>query len=296
MYLIILLMMIFYPIASPPHARAADNPTVDLSQVESLVASGALIAARQKIEPIVARHPDDWRTRLVAARIYRQMGLTSFAIDTYERVRRLRPDLSEPLVALSRLYLDNLSTELALGLARQAAAIDPQSLDARLALAEALVAGQSIQSAQVQSEKLARDYPDDARVLHLQSQVARAAGKTEAARDFLIRALSGKSNDASTEWLLELAQINADLGHYGAASASLQRILAINPDSFTANLRLAQLYELKTHDYVKAIDAYKKVLELAPDAVEAQTGLQRSLACQADWALCLKNLIQSIFK
>jgi tetratricopeptide (TPR) repeat protein len=296
MYLIILLMIIFYPIVSPPHARADDKTGIklELAEVENMMASGALIMARQKIEPLVARYPDDWRARLVAARIYRQMGLTSFAIDTYERVRRLRPDLSEPLVALSRLYLDNLSTELALGLARQAVAVDPGSLDARLALAEALVACQSIQSAQVQSQKLARDFADDVRVLHLQAQVARAAGKTEQARDFLIRALATK--EISTDWLMELAQINVDLGHYAAAEASLQRILTINPDSFTANLRLAQLYELKMHDYVKAIGAYKKVQELAPDSVEAQTGLQRSLACQADWALCLKNFVHSIFR
>jgi tetratricopeptide (TPR) repeat protein len=264
----------------------------DLAQIQTLVENGALISAREEIEKLCLENPRNWQYWLWACRIYQQMGLTSFAINGYEKVRLLRPSLNEPLIQLSGLYLENLSTELALALAEQAVSRDSESLEARLALTQALVACQSIQTAQLEGKKLLSLAPQEPRVLHVLALVERASGDLPAARNYLRQALSLKPR--SIGWHLEMAELAAQLGDYSEAEASLHQVLALDPQSFGALSSLAHLYEFDRHDYMAARAVYQRIEEMAPSSPEARAGAERCLAKQKDWALAVKNVVQQV--
>ena len=158
--------------------KAKQETPGDLAEVDRLIAVGSLLQARQRVDSLLKSYPDDWQVALTAARLYRKMGLSSYAILEYERVRGARPLMSEPLVALSEIHLENLSTELAQRLAREAVYLDPKSREARLALVSALLAGQSVSQAREQAEILAQMFPGDPEVEHVLATPPRLSART----------------------------------------------------------------------------------------------------------------------
>ncbi|MBA4079442.1 MAG: hypothetical protein C0508_30715, partial [Cyanobacteria bacterium PR.023] len=184
----------------PNHGAAAQGPLSSnqasladsIKVVDRLIADGSLLAARSKIETLLSVYPEDSAVALSAARLYQKMGLSAFAIMQYEKTRRAKPLLLEPLVALSKLHLENLSTELAVELARRAVQLDPSSRDARLALVSALLAEQSVKQAKVQADALAQRFPHDPDVDHALASVAQAFGENKKAIDLLAKAVESR--------------------------------------------------------------------------------------------------------
>ncbi len=279
-------------VAQGPLSSNQASLSRSLKAVDQLIADGSLLAARSKIETMLSLYPDDSAVALSAARLYQKMGLSAFAIMQYEKTRRARPLLLEPLVALSKLHLENLSTELAVELARSAVQLDPSSRDARLALVSALLAEQSVKQAKAQADALAQRFPHDPDVDHALASVAQAFGENKKAIDLLVKAVESRPTEQT--WQLELVDLYIANRDYERARSVLLSILLREPQSLDTLERLAHLDEFYLHEYMDARACYRKILTILPDSASAQAGLDRCLVKQGDLALNLRNFIRRI--
>ena len=265
----------------------------DFEQIAHLIDEGTLLPARVRVETLLANQPSDWHVALLAGRLYRRMGLSGFAIVQYEKVRAQNPNMVEPLIALSQLHLDNLSTEIAIVLARRAVEIDPQSKEARLALINALVAGQSLRQAREQATRLQAAYPNDADVAHALSAVEQSFGQYDSATALLLSALAKRPQMLA--WRLELADLYLSRNNFEACRSALNQVLSVEPHSLEALNSLAHLLEFDLHEYMPALRAYRAIKEIIPDSATAQAGIDRCLVKQSDFALNLRNGLYHLF-
>jgi len=273
--------------------RGAGLDQKEFTDCARLIDEGALLLAREKVEAMLARLPDDWRVALLAGRVYRKMGLSGFAIVQYEKVRAQNPRMLEALVALSQMHLDNLSTTPAIMLARQAVAVDPKDKEARLALVDALLAGQSLRQANEQAQILASRYPNDAAVAHTLSGLAQAFGHYGEATALLLSALAARPHMLT--WRLELADIYQAQGHYEACRSALNQVLQEEPHSIEALNKIAHLQEFDMHEYMAALRSYRAIKEIIADSAAAQAGIDRCMTKQTDFALNVRNAVYRIF-
>jgi tetratricopeptide (TPR) repeat protein len=286
-------------VASPGQNETSAVPAAgvltqkEFADLAGQIDSGALITARSKIEDWLRRAPQDWQVALLAGRLYRKMGLSGLAILQYEKVRSRDPHMVEALVALSQLHLENLSTEIAIGLARQAVALDPGNKQARLALVEALLSGQSLHQADEQAKILAGLFPSDADVLHTLSGVAMAFGHYTDAVRLLNQALATKPRNVA--WRLELADLYQAQGNYQACHNTLSLILEVEPYSLDALNKMAHVQEFYLHEYMPALHSYRAIKEIVGDSAAAQAGIDRCLTKQSDLALNARNAVYRLF-
>ncbi|MBS2006189.1 MAG: tetratricopeptide repeat protein [Cyanobacteria bacterium SZAS TMP-1] len=285
-------------LASGPRclAQGGDSGVAEQSEfaeIAKLIDDGALLPARSRVETLLQRYPGDWRVALLAARVYRKMGLSGFAAMQYEKVRAHDPRMVEALVALSQIHLENLSTEIAIVLARQAVEIDPKSKEARLALVDALLAGQFLRQARDQAQALNNMYPADADVAHTLAGVAQAFSEYDEATVLLLRALAARPEKVT--WRLELADIYQAEGRYQDCQNTLKQILESDPRSLEALNKLAHLQEFDMHEYMPALRSYRAIKEIIPDSAAAQAGIDRCFAKQSDLALNFRNALYRIF-
>jgi len=289
--------------ASPPtgsqhinsqHINSQQAPlAAQLRKIDLLVAEGSLLPARSAVEALLGQYPDDTAVNLSAARLYGKMGLSAFAIMQYEKVRQARPLAVEPLVALSKLHLENLSTELAVRLAEEAVAIQPTSREAQLALVSALLASQSVKQAQKHANILGRMYANDPEVEHALANVAQAFGDKNAI------ALMRKAVDArpaEQSWALELAELYSANQNYEKAKEILKDVLSRDNQSLKALEQLAHLNEFELNDYMAARNNYMQIKTILPDSSSAQAGMDRCLTKQGDLALNLRNFVRRLFQ
>ncbi len=82
-------------------AAAADNPT---ERIVFLISQEKYAEARSALDPLLTRNPSAPRLRLADGILRAREGRTSEAITVFERLRRDRPDMFEPLNNLAVLY------------------------------------------------------------------------------------------------------------------------------------------------------------------------------------------------
>ena len=84
-----------------PAAGSADD---DLDRAISLAAEKRFQEARQALGPVLERKPDDPQARLLDGVLHVREGRVSEARDVFDRLRRDRPEMSEPWNNLAVLY------------------------------------------------------------------------------------------------------------------------------------------------------------------------------------------------
>lgn len=288
-----LFLIIGLAMSQPPLPVWAGAIEPSIAYTQKLIDAGSFSAARKMVERMKAQSEDDSRVHLLAARLYRRMGKWSLSIVEYENVLRLEPDLLEPHIALSQMYLENLSAERALLMARNAALIDPTSKEARITLVSALLANYNSQEAREEFERLKRDYPSDPDVLYLASRLYLEAGEVAAARQSLETALRLKPENIN--WLFELCDICQSAGQYVEARDAMQLYLKAAPDSVPAFLKLAEIEEYGLRELNGARRAYSKALELDPENLTAIAGLERLDRKRTDVAAAVKRAVRQWF-
>ncbi|MGD9681525.1 MAG: tetratricopeptide repeat protein [Candidatus Obscuribacterales bacterium] len=286
--LIILLLLI--GLRAPARAAEAHSPparALELSRIEALVNQGSLIKARKAVESILLEQPGNIQARLLAARIYKTMGLWSRSILEYESIRREDPNLVEPYVALSQMHLENLSADLALSLARQAVRLAPDSKEARVALISGLIATHEYGDADRELEALIKRFPGDADVLYMAFQLYRDNGEFQEARGFLQKAI--KASPDRIAWLLDLYDVCETLGDIKSAEQAVELYLTKAPSSVEALEKLGLLQENYLYDYVSAGRTYDKILAIDPENWNALAGKDRIKIRQNDLAMSYKR-------
>ncbi len=93
--------------------------------------------------------------------------------------------------------------------------------------------------------------------------------------------VNGCSNSDSSSHPLILRAENAKAaGDYDDAAKYLQRLVDQKPDSYTAHLALAELYDNQLKSPYKAVYHYERALELKPDLTDAEIYRKLSLAAR----------------
>lgn len=290
-FIILLLLIGLRAPAQAVEPRTARDP--ELSRIESLVNQGSLIKARRAVESVLSEQPGNIQARLLAARIYKAMGLWSRSILEYESIRSEDPDLVEPYVALSQMHLENLSADLSLSLARQAVRLAPDSKEARVALISGLIATHEYSDADRELEALIKRFPADAAVLYMAFQLYRDNGEFKEARDFLRKAI--KANPDRIAWLLDLYDVCESLGDIKSAEQAVELYLTKAPSSVEALEKLALLQENYLYDYVLAGRTYDKILAIDPENWNALAGKDRIKIRQNDLAMSYKRRFRHLW-
>lgn len=268
-------------------------PPAALAVLQKQLSDGQLMTARRSVEGLLAKYPHDPAVALLSARLYSKMGLSALAIIQYERVRQSYPHMVEPIIALARLHLENLSTSLAVNLAEDAVNIEPTNKEAQLVLVDALISNQSLLRARQRANKLLDLYPNDAQVLHANAEVSQAEGDLEKAQRFLEVAASRAPERLS--WQIELAALYQSLGNFASARTAYEQILKDEPGDLEALSGLAHLYEFDLNDFLRARNIYERILKILPDDPASLAGMERCQAKQSDLALWLRGLLYKLW-
>ncbi len=280
-------------ITSSQFAVSKPQQAIDFGHIEEikgLVKRGAYSKARPLMHQLLINHPDDTSYHLVAARLYKKMGLWSRAITEYEWIRQKHPKLAEPYIALSEMYMENLSSDIALSMAEEATYLAPNSQDAVSQLIKALIANHEYQRAESELESLIDKFPNDANVMHLAFTLRKDTGDYKEAKKFLDKAI--KLRPEKLAWLLDLYDVSMAQHDTKGAKFAINAYLKESPDSIEALLKKAWLAEIYLYDYQEARLAYEKVISLDPENWVSEAGLERVIKKQSDVAETVKRCVR----
>lgn len=286
----------FIGLPTPVYALEEGEAKIDdatLAGEVKLIEDGSFSTARSRIDQLRAERPDDVNVKLLAARLFRKTGLWSPSIIEYEAVRSKRPDLLEPYIALSEMHRENLSVDIALGMAREAVHLAPHSVRAREALISALIDNHNVQLALSELQELSKMKPEDPELLYLSFKVYKGIGEPEKARQFLERAV--RISPDNVAWLFDLAEIYEDTGDYKLARDAIQKYIDASPDSIRALSKLAEILEFRLYDLDAAREIYDRVLVIEPDNQAALAGKERLVKKRNDIAAAIKRSVYKFF-
>lgn len=272
-------------------AYADSNP--DIEDIKKLVSMGAFSKARPKTEELLKSNPENLNVRLEAARLYKKMGLWSRSIAEYEWISKKYPDMPEPYIALSEMYLKFLSSDLALSLAREALYLAPDSRDAARQLISALIANRQYEEAGAELDRLVKQNPDDPLVMHLAFNIRKNTGDLKDAKNYLTKAIKLKPEKIS--WQLDLFEISFALRDYRSAKIAINTYLESSPDSIDALQKKAYFEETCLFDYKKAQETYNHILKNDHENWVAQAGIERLKKKNSDIAESIKMGIRKFF-
>ena len=262
-----------------------------LKQLDTLTSEAAYSKAKEVVDTLVEKYPLDVEVALAAARFYRKANAPQLAMVQYQKLVTLRPNMSEPYIAISQIALTDLEVNRALDYARKAIAIAPNQKEAQIALINALIDADQSKEADRELSRLLKepDSASDPTINYLAARLNREKGQLAFAMNFLDKAISLKPDE--TDWLLEKANLCESLGDFAQTKDVLNKLINIDPHSIDGLSKLAQVLEFYFHDFDGAIDKYKKILAINPDFVEAETGIDRCISKKNDIAGQIKRQI-----
>lgn len=266
---------------------------MDISAVQALIQKSQLHKAREKIDSLLLKYPQNPTLLLASADLYLKMGQKMLALFEFEKARKLRPDDAQIYIALSKLHLENFSADTALAMARQACHLDPNNPKGQEALILALMANSFYGEANSRMRDLLSTHLEDPDVLHLASLVYMNNSRLEPAINLLRQAI--KRRPTERPWLLELAKLYQEKKEYGEAREVVEDYLSLEPNSVEGLQDLAWLLEHRLHDYGQAELIYTRLLQLDPLNTTAQAGLNRLEVKQNDVAAKFKRSLHSYF-
>ena len=266
-----------------------NSPAIDkvLKTVEAFLAQGSFLRAESLLSSALEEHPGDFRLNLEEAHVLRNMGHFARAKTLFLKLHAQEPAAVEPLIDLSQMSLESLAMDDALTYSRQAVAIAPSSKAANIALSAALIYNNSLPEANKELNEIERKFGGSAELFYLRYQMLLREDKNDQA----LAALEGavRLNPTNSPWLMDLSSLYKQGGNYDASLESINRYLHLNPGSIEALSKVAALYEYNFHDYDRAILAYKQILQIDPDIVDAEVGIDRCKQKGNDLAAALKD-------
>jgi tetratricopeptide (TPR) repeat protein len=264
-----------------------------VSLAENLPPGSAVADKNAVWQKRIAQNPKQASVHLEYGKFLMNAGLIDRAISEFERAAQLDPNDSEPLIALAEIYSQNLDHDKAAVYAERALKIQPSSSSARIVLLTSLIQRDRIDQAERELNRLLTTNSRNPRVLQLAYMVKTRIGDFNEASKYLQEAV--RLQPGKTDWVLELCRLLESNGQSDAAFSQLQTLLARNPNSLEARLRLARNLEFYRHDYDQAIIEYGRVLEIDGKSPVALAGVERCKAKKNNIALRLKQAMKSWF-
>jgi tetratricopeptide (TPR) repeat protein len=265
-----------------------------LQQADSLREQGSFLRAQELLTSGLKSYPNDFQIRLTLAQLLRSMGHIARAENLYRELHAEQPNREEPLIALSHIALERLELSNALKYAREAVLVSPYNQAAHLCLAAALIANDDLNEADLELKRKPGDFTLDAERLYLTYQLNLKENQPAEALVALRQAIQLKSsnnssNSSNSSWLMDLTYLYRQMGDYDNALRVLHFYLYTNPLSLDAWSKVAALYEYNFHEYDQAIRAYREILKLDPEIVDALVGIDRCKQKSNDLAAALKD-------
>jgi tetratricopeptide (TPR) repeat protein len=274
-----------------PSVAAKGSPNLNLDKllqsVDGYLAQGAFLRAESLLSSALKDHPRDFRLNLEKARVLRSMGHFASARDMFLALRAQEPTAVEPLINLSQMSLENLAMDDALKYARQAVGLSPGSKSACSALAAALIDNNLLPEANNELVKIQNKFGVSPEFYYLRYQMFSREEKSDQALAALERAV--QLSQSNSLWLMDLSTLYRQAGNYDASLETINRYLLLNPGSIEALSKVAALYEFNFHNYDRAILAYKQILQIDPDIVDAEVGIDRCKQKDNDLAAAIKD-------
>lgn len=201
------------------------------------------------------------------------------------------PDIA---TALGQLYQENDQLRFAETAYKDAVALDPKHVDARYGLGMVLLKRGMAESARTVLEALAKDRPDDRRLMDALAAVRSKSGDNQAAIEALQKKAEAKPEDVATQ--RHLGNALAVDGRYGDAAKALGAAAKAKPDDPTVQLQLGAALA-QSGDLKGAESALSRSAALAPkDARAWQTlaAVRENLGDAEGAAKAYEQMLQNV--
>jgi predicted Zn-dependent protease len=286
---------LFFPLAAQPSQNAAQKS----ARANALVQAGKPEAAIPIYKELVAAYPAEpsFGTNLAIAQY--KAGRYQDAILECRRLLRLRPDLFPALLFLGASQLKLGEASSAIEPLRQALSLNPNDRNARIMLADALLANGQPREAAGQYALAAEAMPDSPRVWYgLHRGYAGWSSELLSTLD--------KTAPGSAEFLALSGDFERDRLQFARAFQLYRQALALQPAFRGLHAKLAEIYELTSHPEWAAIERAREsapvcgnpspecdfVSERLQEAAAATTAAPDSLYWQA---LAIRALAQRAY-
>lgn len=257
-------------------ARSPDDLALRRLHAYALVELGRRERGLQEFEEILRRDPLDGETGWAEVITLVQLGRHEQAL---ARLDQLPAPISlvPAVVALrARLLLTLGQKEAAVAAAMDAARLNPEQIDVRLALVEALTATGRQDEAQKEVDGLLLEHPDDPLVLTVRGRLQHDIGDVTGAAETLRRAVQVGPDDQDAR--VALAGVLFDQGDVEAALAHLDAALGSHPER--ADILLERARVLRS--FGRLVEALETLDAVPEGASEATWELRGDLLIELD--------------
>lgn len=233
---------------------------------ETLVRKGSPGAALEHAERAFELAPDDTRTRLFLAQLYR-LSRRSHEVEQILTDADGEPIDDQAAILLYQVYLERDEPRRAIALAEKMIERNPDSVVGYGHLAKAYEQlGDAERAEQALRDALALD-PGNLRIYSQLARLARARGDSEGQKAIFREALEGHPHHHSTLMALADAQL-----HENDTEGAIETLLEIEdhyPDDLRAIERLGFLY-YEAEDFEQAAQRFERYLQGRPDDGEVE--------------------------
>ncbi len=294
-------------VGTPARARAADQPSVyvdptyddatlkgfpsdpagAIRATRELIAAGDMNGAIRKLAMYVTIHPGEVGPRRFLGDLYFRTGQIARAQFVYEEILKFAPGDKETHNRLGTVYaeenrIDDAITQF------NAALPGTDSVDDLVELHERKG---DLDKYEIDTQKLAHDYPNDPGIQAELGQVYAAIHQPEQAETYYNRALLQDPTDLTALNGLGLALM--DMHQYDEAIAAFKQCLGSDPQAFQCQNNMGATYlEAKQIDKAKA--ALDKAFKDAPERAETFVNYGYMADLQDDWQRAVAQYAKAI--
>jgi Tfp pilus assembly protein PilF len=209
------------------------------------------------------------------------------ALGAYEHAATLRPKEAEPHLSAGQLLEQESKFAGAEQEYKQALALDSQSTDAVIGLANIYMRGRRFPEAEVYLQKLLAEHTDSAPG-HVQlGRVLAAEGKTDAAIAELQAGIKLSPSDDSAQ--RDLADLYTTAGKNDLAEAVYRGLVSAHPNEAELHRRLGQAL-LRQKKFPEAQQEFVNALKIKPDLSEAYGDLAFAASENRQYPLVIRAL------
>ncbi len=259
----------------PSPAPAQESPASDFEAIVAALERGQPAAAESELRRILARSDGPAARDLLGIALSR-LGRPKEAEEQFRRAVVLAPDLLPPRQHLARLFLQQSRTEEALTELRTAATLGPLERPLALWLADAEFSRGNASRAEAQLESVTDRFQSVRALMQLARLQARG-GRNQAAAETLQRALALAPN--SEEVLAAQAKVALAVQTPVVAIRGLEALTRMHPE-VAEHAYLLGVARLQVAEMAGAIDALQRSLELAPGRPLPLLALGKTLTAQ----------------
>ncbi len=272
--------IVFALIATLPSSTVAQEaPAADVQAIVEMLESGRLAAAESELRQVLARSDHPAARDLLGIALSR-MDRPQEAEEQFRRAITLAPELSPPRQHLARLLLQQKRAGEALAELRAAARLGPLERRLALWLADAELESGNPARAAAQLESVAERFQSVRALIELARLQARG-GANRAAAETLERALAIAPN--SEEALAARAKVALANETPVVAIRALEALTRIHPEAADYAYLLG-VAKLQVAEMAAAADALERSLELAPGRPLPYLALGKTLVAQKRFA------------